>query len=30
MLIEAVCDCRCWATVPGRTGKVVSAERRIP
>jgi hypothetical protein len=30
MLIEAVCDRRSWATVPGWTGKVVSAELPIP
>ena len=30
MLIEAVCDRWSRATVPGRTGKVVSAELRIP
>lgn len=30
MLIEPVCDRRSWATIPGWTGKVVSAELRIP
>jgi anti-sigma regulatory factor (Ser/Thr protein kinase) len=30
MLIETVCDRLNWATVPGWTGKVVSAELRIP
>ena len=30
MLIEAVSDRWTWATVPGWTGKVVSAELRIP
>jgi hypothetical protein len=30
MLIEAVCDRWSWATAPGWTGKVVSAELRIP
>jgi hypothetical protein len=30
MLIEAVCDRRSWATVPGWTGKVAPAELRIP
>jgi hypothetical protein len=30
MLIEAVCDRWSWATVPGWTGKVVSAGLRIP
>jgi hypothetical protein len=29
MLIEAVCDRWSWATVPGWTGKVVSAELRV-
>jgi hypothetical protein len=30
MLIEAVCGRRSWATVPRWTGKVASAELRIP
>jgi anti-sigma regulatory factor (Ser/Thr protein kinase) len=30
MLIQTVCDRLNWATVPGWTGKVVSAELRIP
>jgi hypothetical protein len=30
MLIEAACDRRSWATVPGWTGNVVPAELRIP
>ena len=30
MLIEAVCDRWSWATAPDWTGKVMSAELRIP
>ena len=30
MLIEAVCDRWWWEVVPGRAGKVVSAELRVP
>jgi hypothetical protein len=30
MLIEAACDRRSWATIPGWTGKAVPAELRIP
>jgi hypothetical protein len=30
MLIEAVCDRRSWATVPGWTSRAGSADPRIP